>query len=126
MSTFLFSLLGGLFLFVSNPADVDPTGTWKLTMSSPDGQEMAASITFADGSYEADFMMDGTKEVAGSYTIDGDNITLQDDMDASENGCEEAGTYAVTMSGDEMSLSTVSDGCSNRSEVLDGITLTKM
>ncbi len=126
MSTFLFSLLGGFLLFVSNPVNVDPSGTWKLTMSSPDGQEMVASITFTDGSYEADFMMDGSIEIAGDYTMDGSNITMHDDIESSENACEEAGTYSMDVSGDTMTLSLVSDGCSNRSEVLDGITLTKM
>ena len=126
MSTFLLSFLGGLFLFVSNPVDIDPTGSWKLTMTTPDGQEMAAAITFKDGSFEGDFMMNGEIDVAGTYAIDGDQITFQDDGETGENPCEGAGTYSVVMSDNGMSLALVEDDCGQRSEVLDGNTLTKM
>lgn len=126
MSTFLLSFLGGLFLFVSNPADIDPTGSWKLTMTTPDGQEMAAIMTFKDGAFEGDFMMNGEIDVAGTYAIDGDQITIQDDGETGENPCEGPGTYSVVMSDNGMSLTLVEDDCGQRSEVLDGNTLTKM
>jgi len=126
MSTFLFSLLGGLFLFVSNPADIDPSGTWKLTMATPDGQEMEASLVFKDGAFTGDFMMDGEIDVAGTYSMDGNKITIQDDGETSENPCEGPGTYAVEMTDKGMSLTLVKDDCGQRSEVLDGNTLTKM
>jgi len=126
MSTLLFSFLGGLLLFVSNPADIDPTGTWKLTMTTPDGQEMVASLTFKDGAFEGDFMMDGEIDVAGSYSMEGDEITIQDDGETSENPCVEPGTYSVVMSDSGMNLTLVEDDCGQRSEVLNGNTLTKM
>lgn len=103
---------------------VDPSGTWKMTMEDPEGNEMVASVTFADGTYQGDFGMDGTIEVQGTYTIDGDQLTMQDDVEkTTAAACENAGSYTVSIDGDAMSLSLVSDACEGRSTILNGMTM---
>lgn len=117
-------LTASIFLFFSSPLAVDPSGTWKMTMQDPEGNEAVASVTFTDGIYQGDFGMDGTIEVQGTYTVDNDQITLMDNAEKSTAAaCEGAGSYTVSIDGDAMSLTVVEDACEGRAAILNGITM---
>lgn len=97
-----------------------------MTMEDLEGNEAVASVTFADGVYQGDFGMDGIVEVQGTYTIDGDQITMQDDAEKSTTAaCENAGSYTISIDGDAMSLTMVDDACEGRAAILNGITMTR-
>jgi len=114
-----------LFLF-AGAFDTDPSGTWKMTMAGPEGNEVVASITFTNGTYMGDFGMDGTIEVQGAYTLEDDQITLSDDKEkTTAEACEGQGVYVISVDGDSMSMSLLSDDCEGRSVILNGITMTR-
>lgn len=94
-------------------------------MSGPDGTELVVLLTLDNGKYQGDLGNDGQIDVSGTYALNGDQITLQDDPANSTNPCEKPGTYTIAIEGDQMTMSLVSDECSRLSEVLNGVSMTR-
>lgn len=119
-------LYAGLLLALTTAiADPDPSGSWKMTMPGPDGTELVVLLTLDNGKYQGDLGNDGQIDVSGTYTLNGDQITLQDDPTNSTNPCEEPGTYTITIDGDQMTMTLESDTCNRRSEVLNGVSMSR-
>ena len=74
---------------------IDEAG-WKLSFKS-------------DGTYAVDLGVDGTIDITGKYTIDGQTLTIKDDA-----GCTAEGKYKFGLESGSMWVDPISDGCSER------------
>lgn len=126
MSIVKMALLSSCLFFFSFSNDVDPTGTWKMTIMDPDGNAIAVSLTFEDGTYKSDIGMDGSIDIEGTYTLNGDQITLTDKPDSSPMACKEEGVYKISITGNKLSFSTVSDNCMGRNSAIINTQLEKV
>jgi len=108
-----------LALLVVSPmllaAQHDMTGSWVSSGETPEGESWSIKLTFdEDGTYSVDMNADGSVEVQGDYTIDGDQITLQDKP--GDNSCESPGVYKFNVEGDNCTVTVVADDCPGRRE----------
>lgn len=91
----------------------DFIGTWKWDAPGQDGQMVPCSITFnADGTLEMDFAMDGQIETKGTFTHEGNVITI---IETEGGPCvNKKGTYKLAVSGDTVTPEMVSEECDER------------
>ncbi len=92
--------------------EISPVGTW--TVSTDNGM---AKISFLeDGTYEVDANNDGTIEVYGKYSLEGNQMTVQDTEVSEGNSCsaDDKGVYKITMEDGKMISEKVSDDCADR------------
>ena len=88
-------------------------GTWNTSLPGPDGNMVSFSVKMdADGKYEVDLMKDGTIDIKGTYSLDGDKMTIQDTGGA--NACDGKGVYTVAVTGNSLTMTRVSDSCQGR------------
>ena len=88
------------------------TGSWKMTVPTEDGGSVQFKATInADGTYSLDFGADGQVEVTGKYSVKDGVMTFHD---VSGSDCTAKGVYKVSVSGDTLTMTRVSDGCENR------------
>ena len=88
-------------------------GSWKISAKDDQGVERTAVITFgSDSSLKVDLNSDGTIDITGNYTLEGDKVTIKDAQ--GEMACEGAGTFQYAITGDEMRFSLVQDPCQGR------------
>ena len=105
----------GMSLLVSCKTSTEPevyyiTGTWTRT----DG--VTYKIVFTATTYDVDTSGDGvTDEVSGTYTQDGNQITMND------NGAPGPGVYTVAITATTLTFTLVSDGTADRVNVLVGV-----
>ncbi len=87
-------------------------GTWQSTIAGREGNPMALQVTIkADNTYAVDFGADGEVEITGTYSVDGDQITVQDDAG---NECTGKGVYTFKVTGDELLMERISEECEGR------------
>ncbi|MCB0529473.1 MAG: hypothetical protein KDC65_13405 [Saprospiraceae bacterium] len=89
-------------------------GKWSGSFPGEDGQTLNFSMTISDDSYQIDFGMDGRVDITGSYTADGDQVTVWDT--AGENTCpsDQKGVYKYALDGDTLTFTQVKDDCPGR------------
>ena len=91
-------------------------GDWKITIPAPEGKTMDALLSIdANGTYTVDLGMDGTVNVEGTYTMDGDKMTIQDTK--GEQAClgdATAGVYTITVDDKSFVMTRVNDPCEGR------------
>jgi outer membrane lipoprotein-sorting protein len=89
-------------------------GKWTGAFAGPDGQSMKFTMVISDDTYQIDFGMDGTPDVTGAYTADGDQVTVWDT--AGENICpsDQKGVYRYAVEGDMVTFTKVTDACPGR------------
>lgn len=88
------------------------TGTWKLSVPDQSGKMMPLSVNIMEtGTYTLDFGADGVVETKGKYSLDKDQMTIQD---TEGTDCTEKGVYTVKVDGNHLTMTQVSDGCPNR------------
>lgn len=93
-------------------AQTTPTGTWKMEIPDKEGNMIPTQVNISDdGTYAVDFGADGTADISGTYTIDGDKIMIQDD-EGSE--CTAKGVYQFKVADDSLTMTRVSDECEGR------------
>ena len=91
-------------------------GNWKVTFPTQDGKTMDALLIIdANGTYTVDLGMDGNVNVEGTYTMDGDKMTIQDIK--GEQAClgdGTAGVYTITVDDKSLVMTRVNDPCEGR------------
>ncbi|MDX2070054.1 MAG: hypothetical protein SFV55_16625 [Haliscomenobacter sp.] len=89
-----------------------PVGSWKLSVPDDKGNMIPLKVDISDqGTYTLDFGADGSVETKGKYTMDGAKMTVQD-IEGSD--CAGAGVYTLKVEGDTLTMTRVSDPCTNR------------
>ncbi|MEL6356586.1 MAG: lipocalin family protein [Bacteroidota bacterium] len=103
-----------LGLFLLAPAFMSAqsvVGAWKIAdVPTDDGGTTTVTLTFTDaGTYTVDFGSDGSAENNGTYTIDGDKISVKD------VGCGDAvGVWQFSISGNTMTTTAIDEPCEGR------------
>lgn len=88
-------------------------GNWKMQIPDENGNMMSLKLAMTAGTYSVDFDIDGTPEVKGEYSIDGDQITIEDkDGPMACKGTK--GIYKFTVTAESLSMTTVKDDCEGR------------
>ena len=88
-------------------------GKWAGQFTNPDGSALKFTLTLSDNAYEFDMGMDGAPDLYGSYTSEGDQITIWNTRGASD--CpDQKGVYKVTLDGDTATFTKVTDACPGR------------
>lgn len=89
-------------------------GDWTYQGPGPDGKEITNTMTMKeDGTLSVDFGSDGQVEVVAAYTIEGDQITINDTLEQSP--CYgKAGVYTFKIDGDNITITLVEDACDLR------------
>ena len=112
MTQFNRLLLAVLFLVPLNLSAQGPVGTWKMSIPDDQGNMVPVQVKIMDnGAYAVDFGVDGTTEINGKYTVDNDQMTIQDN-EGSE--CTAKGVYKFKVDGNTLTMTRVSDGCAQR------------
>jgi len=105
-------LLAAILLFPLGLAAQSPVGTWKLSIPGEDGKMIPVTANIADnGTYALDFGADGTVETKGKYSMDKDQMTIQD---TEGTDCTASGVYTIMVDEKTLTMTRVSDGCPNR------------
>jgi len=65
----------------------------------------------ADGTFDVDLSGHGKREAWGTYTVQGDTMTLQRVGGIKPKGCDGKGVYKFKRDGDNLSFTLVSDKC---------------
>lgn len=84
-------------------------------MSVPDetGKMMALTVNISEnGTYGVDYGSDGTIETKGKYSVDKDQMTIQD---TEGSDCMAPGVYTYKVDGSSLTMTRISEGCTNRS-----------
>ena len=88
-------------------------GTWTTQVPDREGNMVPLDATMAaDGTYAIDFMADGKIDITGTYRIDGNQVTVQDDEG---NECTAKGIYTFTIVDKTLTMTKVEDACEGRS-----------
>lgn len=88
-------------------------GKWAGQFTQEDGSALRFTLTLSDNTYEFDMGMDGAPDLYGSYTSEGDQITIWNTRGASD--CpDQKGVYKVTLDGDTATFTKVTDACPGR------------
>ncbi len=87
-------------------------GDWLHMFSSPDGEFPLTLSIGEDGTYSVDMGQDGSIELKGTYTLDGDKLTMQDT--SGEAMCDQKGIYSVKVDGKKMVFTRIEDTCEGR------------
>jgi len=91
----------------------NPEGGWVITTPTPDGEQVTWKfILKSDGTYAVDINVDGSIEVTGKYSVDGDTMTVQNDEGC--GCCTEKGIYKFGLENDQLWMDPVEDSCPNR------------
>lgn len=100
-------------------------GDWLFKIPTEDGQMMEAKLSMKGGAYDVDLGNDGSVEVKGVYTVDGNTITVQDTE--GENACkgDAKGIYNFKVDDKTLVMKRVSDPCEGRGGP-DGMSFTRM
>ena len=111
MRTLFFFL--AIFCFSTTGLTQNPQGSWIITTPTPDGEQVTWKLTFkSDGAYTVDFDVDGSVEVTGKYSTDGNTITVQNDPEC--GCCPDKGIYKFGLKDGRLWMDPVEDTCVNR------------
>lgn len=89
-------------------------GKWSGEFAGQDGQPVKFTMVITEDTYQFDFGMDGTADVTGAYTAEGDQVTVWDT--AGENTCpsDQKGVYRYAVEADMVTFTKVTDACESR------------
>ncbi len=112
MTKFNRLMLALLFLLPFSLTAQGPVGAWRFNVPDNEGNMIPVQVNITDsGTYAVDFGIDGTVEINGKYTVEKDQMTIQDN-EGSE--CTAKGVYKFSVDGNTLTMTRVSDGCENR------------
>jgi len=101
-------------------------GDWSMQMPDGQGGTMTMKVSMNEnGTYSVDFGADGSSEIEGKYTIDGNKITIEDT--SGPNACpNQKGVYTFVVTENTNTMTRVSDGCEGRGGPEGKMVFTKM
>jgi hypothetical protein len=89
-----------------------PVGSWKLPVPDGSGNMITLKVDIsAEGTFTLDVGADGNIETKGKYTMDGAKMTIQE-TEGTE--CTGVGVYTLKVEGDTMTMTRISDACTDR------------
>ena len=100
------TLLGGCAWFEATQK-TDLVGTWTNSLGT------VWSIK-ADGTFDADLTHHGKREAWGTWTVNGDEVTLQRSGGIKPKGCDGPGVYKFKRTEQGLQFTLVSDKCKLR------------
>ena len=100
------ALLGGCAMFEQTGQSA-LVGTWTNSL----GTVWAIK---ADGTFDVDLKHHGRRDAWGTYTVQGDQVTLHRTGGAKPKGCEGPGVYQFKRTNDTLQFTLVSDQCKLR------------
>jgi hypothetical protein len=100
------ALLGGCAMF-ERTGQSAVVGTWTNSL----GTVWAIK---ADGTFEVDLKHHGKRDAWGTYTVQGDQITIQRTGGLNPKGCNGPGVYKFNRTDDTLQFTLVSDKCKLR------------
>ena len=100
------ALLGGCAMFQESGQSA-LVGTWTNSLGT-------VWTIKADGTFDADLKHHGRRDVWGTYTVQGDQITIQRTGGMKPKGCEGPGVYKFKRTDDILQFTLVSDKCKLR------------
>jgi hypothetical protein len=100
------ALLGGCAMFQESGRSA-LVGTWTNSLGT-------VWAVRADGTFDVDLKHHGRRDAWGTYTVQGDQITLQRTGGVRPKGCEGPGVYKFKRTGDTLQFTLVSDKCKLR------------
>jgi len=102
-------------------------GNWLIQYADDSGNSLPVQFTVkADGTYFFDAGVDGSADIEGKYTLEGDQITLED-TGGSYACTGQKGVYKVAVEADTTTLTRVADPCALRGGPPDAkLVFTKM
>jgi len=68
----------------------------------------------ADGTFDVDLKHQGKRDAWGTYTVDGDTVTLMRTGGVKPKGCDGKGVYKFSRNEDGLQFTLVSDACKLR------------
>ena len=87
-------------------------GDWKSQIPDNTGKLMPIKLTMKnDGTFTVDLGVDGTSDIAGKYTIEGEQITI---VESVGNCTDKKGIYKIVVTATTFVMNRVSDECENR------------
>lgn len=101
-------------------------GDWKMQIPDDQGNMMTLKVSMkADNTYAVDFGADGSVEINGKYTIEGDQMTIEDT--SGPNACpNQKGVYKIVVTDTTNTMTKVSDACEGRSGPEGKMVFTRM
>ncbi|WP_373552064.1 hypothetical protein [Haliscomenobacter sp.] len=113
MNPFLRFLILALLLSPLSLMAQSPVGSWKLPVPDGNGNMVDLKVEISDqGTYTINVGDDPTTATKGKYTMDGSKMTIQD-LEGAD--CTGVGVYTIKVEGDTMTMTKVSDACTDRS-----------
>jgi hypothetical protein len=106
LSMTVLALLGGCAMFQESGRSA-LVGTWTNSLGT-------VWAVRADGTFDVDLKHHGRRDAWGTYTVQGDQITLQRTGGLRPKGCEGPGVYKFKRTGDTLQFTLVSDKCKLR------------
>ena len=89
-----------------------PVGSWKLPVPDGTGNMITLKVEIsAEGTFTLDVGADGNIETKGKYSMDGAKMTIQE-TEGTE--CTGVGVYTIKVEGDTMTMTRISDACTDR------------
>lgn len=99
-------------------------GDWKTQIPDNTGKLMPIKLTMKnDGTFTVDFGVDGTNDIAGKYTIEGEQITI---VETTGTCPDKKGIYKIAVTASTFNMNRVSDECENRGGPEGKMVFTKM
>ena len=77
----------------------------------------------ADNTYAIDAGADGSVEIRGKYSINGDKITIQD---TEGTDCSGKGVYKLVVQEDQLTMTLISEACEGRGNPNGPMVMTRM
>lgn len=113
LKTLLAALVICLPLFAS--AQQDFVGNWKTAIAMEDGSSLPTSVSILDdGSYTIDFGIDGQVDVKGQYVIEGERVTIVDQVTLAVECAGVKGVYRFTADASTLVMEKIDDPCPGR------------
>lgn len=89
-------------------------GDWTMQVPDENGNMMLLKLSIGEDAYTIDFGNDGTPEVKGKYSTEGDQITVQDVEGAMACPADAKGIYKFEVTDTSMTMTIVKDDCPGR------------
>jgi hypothetical protein len=106
-------LLISLFFFSTTNYAQSPVGSWVITTPGDRGEPMTWKLTFnSNGTYAVDFDLNGSVEITGKYSIDGTQVSVQNDPEC--GCCTDKGIYKFGFEDGRLWMNPVDDPCDER------------
>lgn len=105
----------------------EPASTLATSTSAPDARALAGEYTFTIGSDDfvgrltpdgtAKLFVEGQLDAAGTYSVEGDEVTVVDEESGVGDFCAGEGRYHWALDGDQLSMTLIDEACPGRTEL---------